>query len=206
MDTQHCSNLTADRALGQYWEKQFCNLAVRYGKSFQPQQIGRDGAAVAFSPNNGQCHPFTLPDVVIWTCPGEHHEIKHKYPTPNRKFGLEVYRFKALLWFANETGQQVFYTIHNSELAGGRNLRVNKPEHWFTANVLDLNERWSYCTDRHPSYINGQRVDNVPQYFWSADLWQPLVKLWEVPKMEIPEGTVQKAIQKSFWPFVVPID
>ena len=141
-------------------------------------QIGREMSAQAFSRDGEEWNRFTLPDVAVWTNPGEHHEIKHKNPTRNGMFGLEVYRFKALLWFANETKQTVLYTIHNWELAGGKLIESLDINEWMTVDVLELDKRWSYTNSKHPSWINGRRVENVPQHFWSQDLWTPLMDYW----------------------------
>lgn len=171
----HCKDNVADRKLGEGWERQFCLLAAAVGKSFTPMQIGRDGSAMAFS-KNGRWNKYTLPDVTVWTAPGEHHEIKHKNPTKNGMFGLEVYRFNALLWFAKETQQDVMYTIHNHDLAGGREIEVNKLDHWITANILALNDSWAYTANGY-SYINGERKE-TQIYYWPTNLWQPLAAYW----------------------------
>lgn len=172
---EHCKNNVADREIGAFWERQFCLLSADVGKSFTPMQIGRDNSAMAFS-KNGRWNKYTLPDVTVWTAPGEHHEIKHKNPTKNGMFGLEVYRFNALFWFARETQQDVMYTIHNHALAGGREIKENKIEHWITANILALNDNWVYTTNGN-SWVNGQRKETQIHY-WPISLWQPLVAYW----------------------------
>jgi len=176
-DTLHANNLTDDRALGTFWEEQFCLLAAQHGRAFTALQIGKQGAAIS---KDAKLNPYTLPDVAIWTAPGEHHEIKHKNPYPDRRhgpsYGLEVYRFNALLWFAQETGQSVMYTIHDHDKAGGRELTINKIEHWLTVNVLALNNQWYTCRPTK-SYVNG-KSKTVDCYYWHANLWRPLFDYW----------------------------
>lgn len=179
--TEHCTNNGADRAKGEYWEKQFGIMAAQHGKVFSFLQIGRNGSALFYLKIGGHWRKHTLPDVVIWSSPGEHHEIKHKAPTARGRFGLEVYRFNALMEFAETTQQRVMYTIHNHALAGGSDAKENNIAHWVTANVTELDGQWS---SQYPGYswINGQKVE-TEIYYWDQELWQPLESFW-VP---IPE-------------------
>lgn len=174
----HCRDLAGDRKAGEYWEREFCKMAAKIGKSFTPMQIGRTGSTAAYKKNveNWSWSTYTLPDVTVWTSPSEHHEIKHKNPTKYECFGLEVYRFKALLWFAEESGQTVMYTIHNHDLAGGRDERKNDIKHWITANVFNLNGNWQTIA-RGKSWVNGIPRD-VQIYYWHKDIWQPLSEYW----------------------------
>lgn len=172
----HCANLVADRNVGAHWERCFCVHAAKAGKSFTPMQIGRNESAAWFSRPGLKWNKFTLPDVTVWTAPGEHHEIKHKAPTRAGEFGLEVYRFDALLAFAEETGQPVLYTIHNHALSGGRDSMVDRIEHWITADVRDL--KGKHRTGRGSSWVNGKPHDDVPIYYWNARLWGPLSARW----------------------------
>lgn len=173
-----CADLQGDRELGQYWERAFCRLAAKTGRWFSPLQIGREESAQAYGLRNGQWNQWTLPDVTVWTCPGEHHEIKHKKPTKRGSFGLEAYRLDSLVWFANETQQSVLYTIHNHGLNGGRLVQENKWEHWFTVNVLDLVGCQCF-KGPGTSYVNGQ-PKKVLMYYWKADLWMPLADYWKI--------------------------
>lgn len=178
---EHCADNGADRKVGAYWEKKFGEMAAEYGKVFSFQQIGRSGSALFYLKINGRWRKHTLPDVVIWSSPGEHHEIKHKAPTANGRFGLEVYRFDALMEFATVTNQSVMYTIHNHALAGGRDIVTNNIAHWITADVRDLDGQWN---GQYPGYswVNGQKTE-TEIYYWDQDLWQSLESFW-VP---IPE-------------------
>lgn len=173
---QHCSDNIADRKLGEYWERRFCEIAAEFGFVFSPLQIGRDIAAAAFWLEGKKWNQFTLPDITIWTAPGQHHEIKHKNPTRSGRFGLEAYRFHALLDFAKITKQAIMYTIHNHDLSGGRNSPDNHITHWFTANVKDLDDK--FFVSNNPSWVNGKKVDNVTTYYWPVELWQPLTAFW----------------------------
>jgi hypothetical protein len=136
-------------------------------------QLGRSASAAAWWGGHGKWRSLTLPDITIWTAPGQHHEIKHKSPTASGLFGLEVYRFDALLAFANETQQAVYYTIHNHALAGGRDVKRNILAHWCTANVRDLVGRQAF-TRPGSTYISGVRKDNIDIHYWPVALWQPL--------------------------------
>lgn len=171
----HCADLARDRGLGAYWERQFCVMARDYGLMFSPLQIGRSGSAVAYKGHDWNA--LTLPDVVIWTWPGQHHEIKHKNPTRGGKFGLEQYRFRALLAFAKETQQRVFYTIHNHDLSGGPDAKHNDIAHWVTADVLALDGAWDSLATMS-SWVDGKRRE-VPICFWSRTIWAPLAEVWD---------------------------
>lgn len=173
--TLQCTNLANDRSIGATWERNFCRLATGYGFMFTPMQIGRTSSALAYV--GKQYHPLTLPDVTIWSFPGQHHEIKHKNPTHDGLFGLEEYRLKALLAFAGETRQSVHYTIHNHDLSGGRESELNDINHWFTVDVLDL-EGKQYRMRNDPSWVNGTRKI-VPILYWRTALWIPLSEYWE---------------------------
>lgn len=176
----HCSDNKADRDLGQFWERQFCVLAAGRGFVFTPLQIKRDGSVSAAWLEDGKWKHLTLPDVTVWTAPGQHHEIKHKDPTRSGCFGLEGYRFHALLHFAEVTHQDVMYTIHNHSLCGGRDAKVNRIEDWLTTNVRALNNRWE--VGHNATWINGKREEGVKTYYWPAGLWQPLPDYWDAVK------------------------
>ena len=184
VDTEHWNNLEKHREWGRYWEEQFCKLAAKYGKSFTANQIGQTSSARAFFHNGRRFSWHVLPDITLWTAPGEHHEIKHKNPTWRGEFGLEDYRLEALLWFAGETGQSVYYTIHNHDLAGGRDVRINDIAHWVTVNVLELDGTW-IRSDVGDTYYNGGRGRKVRLY-WDIRLWRPLESLWTPVEEEIP--------------------
>lgn len=187
MGTNHCRDIYADRKIGELWERQFCRLAAGFGKSFTPMQIGREQSAQSYIRDGRKWKSYILPDVTVWTYPGEHHEIKHKNPTQNQMFGLEVYRFNALLWFAAETSQDVLYTIHDWSLTSRENTALDIA-HWKTVTILDLDQRWIYTNDHHPSWINGKRVDGVLQHFWPIDLWSPLFDYWTPKTTQHPDG------------------
>lgn len=176
----HCSDNKADRKLGEYWEREFCKMAATEGMSFTPMQIGRIKSAQAFIQAGQRWNCYTLPDVTVWTAPGQHHEIKHKSPTSWSTFGLEVYRFNALQWFAKETQQDVLYTIHNHALSGGRDGKGNDITHWLTASIVELGGRW-LSRSLVNSWVAGEKR-RVPIYYWPVGLWQPLVEYWRAPR------------------------
>lgn len=169
----HCINNAADRRLGEYWEELFGFMATSYGRTFSRHQFRRQNAAVVEGLIG---KAYLLPDITVWSAPGEHHEIKHKAPTSFNTFGLERYRLQSLVWFANETQQPVFYTIHNHALNGGRDNLNNDIEHWITQNVLVLHQH----VDKEsigPSYVNGQK-EHVSICYWQATRFISLEKLW----------------------------
>lgn len=162
--------LGRDRELGSYWEQEFVNMAIQAGKMVTPLQLNHTKSIIAYKNIN----VYTLPDIVLWTFPGEYHEVKHKSPTKYGSFGLEKYRFDALLSFANETHQKVMYTIHDHSLNGGRDNKLNTLAHWFTANVVDLNNKWvklSYGS----SWVNGIKRDDILICYWKKEMWHPLI-------------------------------
>jgi hypothetical protein len=173
----HLADNGADRACGRQWEENFCTLADWYGKALTPHQIGRsDGGAIWHRRHNF----FLLPDVTIWSAPGEHHEIKHKNPTRTGWYGLEDYRLHALCRFAVETRQPVLYTIHDWQHAGasGRDEKTeNRIEDWVTAPVLRLALSPERIRRRMPTWVAG-RATEVPGSYWPVELWVPLAELW----------------------------
>jgi hypothetical protein len=177
-------DISADRRMGEYWERQFCKMAALRGRAFTPHQIGREQAARAAYLYGGKYHVAMLPDVTLWTRPGEHHEIKHKDPTKADEFGLERYRIDALLWFAEETGQSVHYTIHNYGLVdleariAQKNYLTNNPTHWVTAAICDLVSAEHRVNPKDRSIVNGRMRDGIEIWYWRTSLFVPLTSLW----------------------------
>ena len=167
MSDVQCKDLSKDRAIGEFWEREFCKLMARQGKTFTPLQIGRKSSAqwVGYS---GRWHSRALPDVTVWTHPGEHHEIKHKTTNRHDSYGLERYRFEALCAFAEETKQAVMYTIHDH--GGNRNSRRGI---WLTANINDLSVV-PYKVFPGDSWVNGVKK-RVPIMYWPRRHWVPLL-------------------------------
>jgi hypothetical protein len=174
----HCSDNKSDRGKGELWERNFCILAAQNGFVFTPMQIGRTKSAQAFSQEGDKWNHYTLPDITVWSYPGQHHEIKHKAPTGHRCFGLEVYRYDALYKFANITKQHVMYTIHNHEWSGGTDGKENNIGHWLTVDVMDLYGKWQTYQEDGISWVDGQRRTNIPIAYWNISLWQPLQLYW----------------------------
>lgn len=176
----------SDRRVGAQWERGFCVLAADFGKTFTPHQIGRPKSAAAYERGPDGWSSLTLPDVTIWSAPGEHHEIKHKNRTRDGMYGLEDYRVNALVRFANTTRQRVCYTIHDWEIAGAASSGeeiANDIRHWFYADIAVLcrgatktREDWTY-------YNGGQR--RMPVRYWTAERYfRPLAELWAVKEEE----------------------
>ena len=172
---KQCINNASDRELGKYWERQFCIMAYKYGKCFTPHQWNSvEKSAVCYKANK---NIYLLPDITIWTSPGEHHEIKHKNPTKKNSVGLEKYRFDSLMSFKNETKQKVYYTIHNHDLSGGRDGTENNIRHWFTSEVgVNIDDKNAFVCDGY-SWVNGQKKD-VIMYYWDYGLFCLLKNLW----------------------------
>lgn len=170
----HCGNNEADRVVGDYWERRFMVIAAKgYGVAVSPHQIGRDKSAVFINHVNGSWNSWTLPDVVLWTAGTSHHEIKHKNPTPDGCFGLEEYRFDALVRFQKETQHDVMYTIHNHDMnPEGRNGKTNRIDHWMTAPITALINTATKQRMGPTYYGGGRAIKNI--LYWDIALWEPL--------------------------------
>src|SRR5262249_49384987 len=132
---EHCADLEGDRKLGERCEREFCKLGLGYGKLLTPHQIGRaSSAACAYS----RINRFLLPDVTVWTAPGEDHELKDKTATRTGFFGLEAYRLRALKNFADISKRHVYYTIHDHH--GERDQACFRDEDWLTVDINTLCE------------------------------------------------------------------
>lgn len=180
---------TTDRDTGAYWENQFCRMARTSGKSFTPHQFKRpDNSALFYGPSSdieGKSQ-WTLPDITIWSAPGEHHEIKHKRPTADGMYGLERYRIDALVRFANVTAQAVYYTIHDWDMAGAANSQErveNDLSHWLVGDIARLSKGCTRSGKADTWYAGSLRKDE-PIWYWTADptrkfAWfRPLAELW----------------------------
>ncbi len=167
--------------MGAYWERQFGIMAGALGKIFTPHQLHLpDKSASAFGLVSGRgWKRYLLPDVTVWSAPGEHHEIKHKRPTPDGCYGLEVYRLEALTEFAGTTGQAVYYTIHDWEAAGGREKDYNRLEDWFCADVADISQR-STKGGRGLSWVRGRKQEVEMRYWTASRYFRPLADVWEM--------------------------
>lgn len=183
--SNHCADNAADRAKGAFWEQQWAVMAKGFGHTFTMHQYAAKVAAFADGPRGR----LVLPDSSIWSGAGQHHEIKHKSPTRKRTFGLEVYRLEHLLAFESITAEPVYYTIHNWELAGGSDVRINRIEHWVTCAVCDLyNNRGT--PEWGPSYVNGEEK-TVQLLYWPVAYFRPLLTLWR------REAGVEKSITQG---------
>lgn len=174
---KQCENNSADRELGYYWEREFCKMAYNFGKCFSAHQWERTISALAYDKIN----KYVLPDITIWSCPGEHHEIKHKNPTKKNSIGLEKYRFNSLERFKDITKQHVYYTIHNHDLSGGRDAKENNILHWITAEIGENITVSNSFQTWGASYVAGQRKV-VEMLYWNVDCFINLVDLWRSDK------------------------
>lgn len=170
-----CENNEEDRKIGKYWERQFCLMAYERGMVFTPHQWDRDISAMAYG---GKLNKYTLPDITIWSAPGEHHEVKHKNPTKRNSIGLEKYRYDALFEFSKITNQVVFYTIHNHDLSGGRYGEYNNIEHWFSAEIIKNINIGNAFKCPGTSYVNGKK-EQVDMLYWNIDLFIKLSDIWK---------------------------
>ncbi len=167
----HCADNAGDRKLGQYWEEQFGHMAAARGKLFTGHQWKKSQSALAYK-RGGK---VVLPDITIWSRPGEHHEIKHKNPTNDEYFGLERYRLESLVEFAKAAFGETLYTIHDWTTPG-RDNRENNIDHWITAPVLLLSAHVERETDGY-SYINAEKK-LVPICYWKIEWFGPLADYW----------------------------
>lgn len=104
--------LEEDREKGEITEREFCKLMQRHGCFTHRFQKGYPKAAVL------ECGDeyILLPDV--WVVPEAKPyffaEVKGKYPSRYRTYGLERYRVDSLIKIADLTGTPVLYTINDT--------------------------------------------------------------------------------------------
>jgi hypothetical protein len=158
-------------------------MAGQRGMFVTPHQFGKEQAATAFQFNGYDVNRMLLPDVTLWAAGGHHHEIKHKAPWGRSQlfFGLEKYRFNALLAFV-DMGNDVYYTIHRHDWAGGRDVRENHIEHWVTAHIAHLHdaiESGRALSSSWSSWMNGRKKDNVSGWKFHENLFVPLMDVWD---------------------------
>lgn len=176
------ADVTTLRAIGKHWERQFGIMACSYGKEFTPHQWGvQDGAACSYWRDAaGRWRKQLLPDIAIWSAPGEDHEIKHKSVMNNGCYGYEEYRLRELVRFAGTTGRRVYMTIHDWARAGAARaseITPNRIEDWFCADIEALS-RSNSGTFRAQSLVGG-RYKDVPQIRWNRDRYfRPLADIW----------------------------
>lgn len=165
--SRHMANKGADRALGEWWEGQFCQIAKGRGWFFYRMQ--RQNESPMF---RGPCDPWPTPDVLLMQAGvSQWHEVRHKNPTRDGRFGYERHRFEGLLGTLVASGIPTFLTFHDHDRAGGRDSKLNRPEHWVTARVDEL-ARGPYEARRCKSYGVGGGF--VPVFFFDKRLFKPL--------------------------------
>ena len=122
-----------DRAIGEYWEDRFCDIARDYGWKAWPFQR-RKGATF----QNGKGNRYICPDVWILRRGNQQFvcEIKHKAQARNNCYGFEKYRADNLLrlesTYENEFGRVVaLYVVHNwAKAGGGKYEKANREKDW----------------------------------------------------------------------------
>jgi len=183
MNDQRCLDNKKDRVEGDKWERRFCSMYARNHESkfLTANQIKKSGAAKAVYWNGHRYSSVLLPDVTVWSAPGEHYELKNKRPTKrrfgennSRCYGLEEYRYKALVDFAKETQQPVYYAIHDWEKAGGKEKPCTLID-WVYANILYLFE--PVHQEKGASYYNGKEIKTNILY-WPIEEFRPLAEIW----------------------------
>jgi hypothetical protein len=90
--------------------------------------------------------------------------------------------------WANTTGQRVYYTIHDWEVAGGASAADasmrNDLSDWFYADVERISRGCTWVQENGTSWINGEARDDVVIWYWTAHRYfQPLSELL-VPSKE----------------------
>lgn len=190
MSDVQCIDLSADRRLGEVWERNFCIIAANYGQTFTAHQIGRSDSARAWRKTGGKFDGIILPDITLWSSDGGHHEIKHKDPSRSGHFGLEEYRFRSLQKFKEITGDDVYYTIHDysmqpDETRHGRKYNPsNHIDHWLTCEVETLEDHIDRFDLFGTSYVGGKKRDCIPILYWKKETFLPLYTCWKQAIME----------------------
>lgn len=163
---------------GCYWERRLADLAAKHRRALVVlHQVNAPGKAAQAWRWRGEYEGVVMPDLTLLSQPMEHHECKHKNATRRGEYGLELYRLQALYTFACETNQPVLYTVHDHDLAGGRDVKRNRLEDWRTVDVRDLwgthSREWT-----GPSWCDGERQDCL-QHFWPMGRWVALGDWWQ---------------------------
>ena len=178
--SSQCTNIKDDRDIGAMWERRFGLIALRHGHTVTPNQIGRDESAAAhYRTDDGKNRKIILPDFVIWSFGGQHHEIKHKSPAKSGPragcYGLERYRFESLKHFQSICRQRVFYTIHDHEMAGGKYVADCGEKNWLTISISDMEGTHKH-SEIGSSWCNGKKIETEIMY-WHKSLFVQLVSV-----------------------------
>jgi hypothetical protein len=175
----HCGDVVGDRKIGDLWESNFCHLMPNGSLVHRHQKDRTSSAVYGEVQPDGRIIWRPLPDVTVSHGRGVtvHHEIKHKNAHKGFLFGLEEYRLNSLLRFSSQSGQGVYYTIHDHDCSGGKHGLLNDIKHWITQTVDSLaanyDEKWP-C----PTYRNGARVQEMT-LFWHRSRFEPLEDVLE---------------------------
>ena len=165
-----------DRALGEYWEDCFIEIAKRYGWEAWP--FNRVKGAT-FTDEQG--NRYISPDVWIlrrniqqYIC-----EIKHKNLAKNDCYGFEVYREDSMLNiehnYSNEFGTVIaLYVVHNHDMAGGKHTKDNNVLHWHAGKLLELSQL-GYEGNPQQTYYNGSVTQEpVRIKYYPYKLFRPI--------------------------------
>jgi len=165
--------VAADRELGGYWEQQF--LAMMRNEGYGVHRFAKAPSPVVDTPDG----TTILADGWVLQRKGDNYlcEIKHKNPYKRIKqsgeYGLEQYRLNHLQRLQRWVGDPAMYVIHNHDLSGGRDNRINNVAHWFIAPIADLAVSPFMRKAQGPSYVDGRR-EMVLICYWPISEWLPL--------------------------------
>lgn len=165
---------TRDRALGEYWEDRFCELARQFGWRAWPFQRMR-GATFEF---NGA--RYICPDVWVLRRETQQYicEIKHKNLSCMGEYGFEQYRQESMLGleraYHNQFGGvQALYVVHDYDLAGGKFVETNVLEHWCAQRLQHLAEH-ARLSQSQTLYAGHVTANRVPIFYYKRSLFSAL--------------------------------
>lgn len=166
----------SDRALGEYWEDRFIEIARSYGWEAWPFNRVRGATFRDMSGNQ-----YISPD--IWLLKRKKKqficEIKHKNAAKNGCYGFELYREESMLSiednYQNRFGRvEALYIVHDHDLAGGKNELENNVLHWHAERLLLLSKK-GYEGQPQLSYYNGVVSDKPMRIkYYPRRLFQPI--------------------------------
>lgn len=171
-----------DRAIGEYWEDRFIEIAKSYGWEAWP--FNRMKGAT-FEDEYG--NRYVSPDVWVlrrytkqYIC-----EIKHKNLARNGCYGFELYREESMLKiernYSNEFGPVVaLYVVHNHDLAGGKYTRDNDPLHWHAAKLSVLALEGHEGAAQHTCYNSKVSEGRVRMKYYPYRLFRPIQWFLEI--------------------------
>lgn len=172
----HCQNHQADRTLGEYWEDELVRIARLFG--WEAWAFSRKKGSTFTDEKNQR---YISPDVwmlrrgaVQYAC-----EVKHKNPTAQGMYGLEVYRADGLVLlgekYQNEFGRVLpLYVIHDWTNNGNRDSKRNVLDDWVCESIFAL-QPYISGTHNGATYYH-ESVVTRPINYYEAARFQPLKK------------------------------